>query len=78
LLENREALVLPRQAVFDDHGQSIAYRWQNAGFEKVKLVLGPSSLGRVVIEEGLGEGDTIALMDPAGPSETKPKKEPAP
>jgi len=78
LLENREALVLPRQAVFDDHGQSIAYRWQNTQFEKVKLVLGPSSLGRVVIEEGLNEGDTIALVDPAGPPETKASKEPAP
>jgi multidrug efflux pump subunit AcrA (membrane-fusion protein) len=69
LLESREALVLPRQAVFDDHGQPFVYRWQGAAFEAVKVTLGPSSLGRVVIEEGLNEGDQIALVDPSRPAE---------
>src|SRR6185295_14450923 len=64
LLESREALVLPRQAVFDDHGQPTVYRWHGGDFEPVKVKLGPSSLGRVVIEEGLSEADEIALVDP--------------
>jgi HlyD family secretion protein len=69
LLESREALVLPRQAVFDDRGQPLVYRWRGAEFEPVKVTLGPSSLGRVVIEEGLNEGDEIALVDPSRPAE---------
>jgi len=69
LLESREALVLPRQAVFEDHGQPLVYRWQGAEFEAVPVKLGPSSLGRVVIDEGLNEGDEIALVDPARPAE---------
>jgi HlyD family secretion protein len=64
LLESREALVLPRQAVFDQQGQPLVYRWQGAEFEPIKVKLGPSSLGRVVIDEGLNEGDEIALVDP--------------
>jgi HlyD family secretion protein len=64
LLENREALVLPRQAVFDDHGQPTVYRWRAGAFAPLEVKLGPSSLGRVVIDEGLNEGDEIALVDP--------------
>jgi multidrug resistance efflux pump len=64
-LESREALVLPRQAVLEDHGQPTVYRWHAGQFEPVQVKLGPASLGRVVIEEGLSDGDEIALVDPA-------------
>ncbi len=64
-LEDRSALVLPRQAVFDHRGHPAVYRWQGTGFEPVQVELGPSSLGRVVIEKGLVEGDRVALADPA-------------
>jgi HlyD family secretion protein len=74
LLESREALVLPRQAVFDDHGQPIVYRWHGAAFEPVRVKLGPSSLGRVVIDAGLSEGDQIALVDPSRPAQPAPAK----
>jgi hypothetical protein len=68
-LEDRQALVLPRQAVFEERGQQIVYRWQGGSFAAVNVVLGPSSLGRVVIEQGLAEGDRVALVDPARPAE---------
>jgi hypothetical protein len=68
-LESREALVLPRQAVMEDHGQPTVYRWHAGQFEPVQVKLGPASLGRVVIEEGLSDGDEIALVDPARPPE---------
>lgn len=72
-LEDRPALVLPRQAVFEEHGHPIVYRWQaseqGGGFSPVPVELGPSSLGRVVIEKGLAEGERIALVDPTRPAE---------
>lgn len=68
-LEDRQALVLPRQAVFEERGQPIVYRWQGGAFAPVTVALGPSSLGRVVIEQGLVEGDRVALVDPARPAE---------
>jgi multidrug resistance efflux pump len=68
-LESREALVLPRQAVMEDHGQPTVYRWHAGQFEPVQVKLGPASLGRVVIEEGLSDGDEVALVDPSRPPE---------
>jgi len=70
VLDSREALVLPRQAVFDDHGQATVYCWRASEFQPVKVKLGPSSLGRVVIDEGLNDGDEIALVDPAHSSDS--------
>jgi multidrug efflux pump subunit AcrA (membrane-fusion protein) len=69
-LEDRAALVLPRQAVFEERGHPVVHRWQNGAFAPVQVELGPSSLGRVVIEKGLAEGDRIALVDPARSTQT--------
>jgi len=85
-LESREALVLPRQAVMEDHGQPTVYRWHAAStlphaagqFEPVRVKLGPASLGRVVIEEGLSDGDEVALVDPTRPAEKPASKEAKP
>jgi multidrug efflux pump subunit AcrA (membrane-fusion protein) len=85
-LESREALVLPRQAVMEDHGQPTVYRWRAGQFQPVQVKLGPASLGRVVIEEGLSDGDEIALVDPSRPersagtsrAQTAASKEPTP
>jgi hypothetical protein len=33
--------------------------------EEIEVTLGPSSLGRVILEGGVADGDTIALRDPA-------------
>lgn len=79
-LESREALVLPRQAVIEDHGQPTVYRWHGGQFEPVQVKLGPASLGRVVVEEGLNDGDEVALVDPSRPAERAagPARNPGP
>jgi len=64
IIELDDAIVVPRQAVFDDDGQHVVHRKSATGFEKVPVELGPSSAGRVVITEGLSAGDEIALRDP--------------
>ena len=65
LLEERPgAVVVPLQAVFDKEGKRVVYRRGSSRFDPVKVVLGPSSFGRVVVETGLEEGDVIALRDP--------------
>jgi multidrug efflux pump subunit AcrA (membrane-fusion protein) len=62
-----DALVVPRQAVFEVEGESVVYRRRDGGYEAVPVTLGPSGPGRVVVESGLEEGDVIALADPAAP-----------
>jgi len=64
ILEQGDAIVVPRQAVFDDDGKLFVYRKEGSGFEEVEVELGSSSAGRVVIKAGLEEGDRIALRDP--------------
>lgn len=64
LLEEEAAIVVPRQAVFEDDGELFVWREQGEGFERVAVTLGSSSAGRVVITEGLALGDRIALRDP--------------
>jgi HlyD family secretion protein len=63
-IEQQDALVLPRQAVFEEDGHYYVYRSTGSGFERVDVELGPSSAGRVVIETGVEVGDEIALRDP--------------
>ncbi len=65
-LETREdALVVPRQAVFERQGISVVYRRTGAHqFEKVPVTLGPGTVGRLVVETGLSAGDHVALRDP--------------
>jgi membrane fusion protein (multidrug efflux system) len=63
-VEQPDAIVVPRQAVFEVHGKSNVYRLDDGGFEPVEVQLGASSPGRVVIEKGLSPGDRIALRDP--------------
>ncbi len=62
--EIEDALVVPRQAVFDEDGRGFVYRFQEGRFEKTAVEIGPPSLGRIVIESGLSEGDVVAARDP--------------
>jgi multidrug efflux pump subunit AcrA (membrane-fusion protein) len=62
--DRQDALVVPRQAVFEHEGTSIVYRRGAHGFTPVTVELGPASSGRVVVTRGLAEGDVIALRDP--------------
>lgn len=67
VLEQGDAIVVPRQAVFERDGRMFVHRRDGARFEEVEVKLGSSSAGRVVVTEGLSEGDRIALRDPDGP-----------
>lgn len=64
VLDQTEALVVPRQAVFTGDDGSFVYRRGPEGFERVPVTLGSATAGRVVIAEGLAEGDEIALAEP--------------
>lgn len=60
------ALVVPRQAVFEEDGASRVWRRGGGGFESVVIELGATGLGQVVVASGLSEGDEVALQPPAG------------
>ncbi|HEV7785029.1 MAG TPA: efflux RND transporter periplasmic adaptor subunit [Thermoanaerobaculia bacterium] len=80
LLEQRKgALLAPRQALFDREGRTVVYRRDlkaqgGNGFVPVEVKLGPSSLGRVVVESGLHAGDVLAMRDPTRPAGAPPEK----
>lgn len=65
----KDALVVPRHAVFERNGKAVAFRRSKGTFSPVPVTLGAAALGRVAIASGLAEGDVIALVDPeAGPA----------
>ena len=74
--ELEHALLVPRQAVFDREGSSVVYRKNGEGFEPVKVKLGPSTMGRVVVESGIKPGDLLALRDPTRPAGAPPERKP--
>jgi HlyD family secretion protein len=79
-LEQRKgALLVPRQALFDREGRTVVYRRDprsrgGNGFVPVEVKLGPSSLGRVVVDSGLHAGDVLAMRDPTRPAGAPPEK----
>lgn len=64
IVELPDAVVVPRQAVFERDGKKFVYRKTLAGFEEAEVELGPSSAGRVVVTSGIEPGDRVALRDP--------------
>jgi HlyD family secretion protein len=82
--DRRDAIAVPRQAVFEREGKMVVYRRKADGFEPVEVALGPSGAGRVVVEKGIAPGDVLALADPARRREgldggkEKDKAEPGP
>jgi multidrug efflux pump subunit AcrA (membrane-fusion protein) len=77
LLEERKgALLAPRQAVFDREGRSVVFKKGPRGFAPVEVKLGPSTMGRVVVESGVAAGDVLALRDPTRPA-GEPEVQPA-
>jgi hypothetical protein len=63
-----EAVVVPRQAVFERDGKRIVYRANGGDFEPVEVEIGVSSAGRIQIVAGIEAGDRIALRDPTRPA----------
>ena len=59
-----EVLLLPLAAVFDRGGKPVVYRRNGRGFDPQPVVLGTESATYVVVENGLSEGDEVALADP--------------
>jgi multidrug efflux pump subunit AcrA (membrane-fusion protein) len=64
VLDQEDALVVPRQAVIDHEGKNVVFRKTPTGFESVPVELGAATAGRIVIKSGLIDGDVIALRDP--------------
>ena len=60
----KDAVSVPRGAVFEKDGKRVVYKLDGSLFAPVEVTLGHSSLARVVIEKGLAAGDRIALRDP--------------
>ncbi len=66
----KNALVLPRQAIFEKDGKRIVYVREGRAFKATVVETGTSSAGRVIVTKGLKAGNVIALSDPdAQPSE---------
>jgi RND family efflux transporter MFP subunit len=66
LAELGGALVVPRQAVAQEDGRSRVFVRRRGGFEPREVSIGASSMGLMVVTEGLEEGDVIALRPPEG------------
>jgi RND family efflux transporter MFP subunit len=68
VLDQQDALIVPREAVIERDGKSVVYRRSGAAaaseFEPVAVELGAATAGRVAIAKGLADGDVIALRDP--------------
>ncbi len=67
-LDERQALAVPREAIFEKDGRKVVYVSSGTGFEEHTVTLDVSSPGLVVIQSGLREGDRIALRDPTHPA----------
>ncbi len=70
----KDALLVPRHAIFERAGKTVVYRRAHGEFTPVPVTLGTAALGRVAIATGLSEGDVIALVDP----EARPATTPSP
>ncbi len=68
-LELDDVIAIPRQAVFEDDGDSVAWVEREDGFEQVTIELGEGTPGRVIVLSGLELGDVIALRDPGSRAE---------
>lgn len=71
-LDRRDAIVVPRQAVFEKDGKTLVYRRGAHGYTAVAVELGAASPGRVAIASGLADGDVIATRDPTQSPEPPP------
>lgn len=59
-----QVLSIPVAAVFDREGKSVVFRRSGGGFAQQLVTLGAENDTYVLVENGLSEGDEIALADP--------------
>lgn len=64
ILDQEDALVVPREAITNKDGKNLVWKKTEHGFDTVPVELGAGTSGRVVVKSGLAEGDVIALRDP--------------
>ncbi|MCU0291398.1 MAG: HlyD family efflux transporter periplasmic adaptor subunit [Thermoanaerobaculaceae bacterium] len=63
--DRAEALVVPRQAVFEREGRRVVFRTRRwGGFEPAEVEMEAVAPERVIITRGLVAGDVIAAVDP--------------
>jgi len=68
VLEDRpDSLTAPRQSVFEKDGKKVVYRAVGGRLEPVEVKVASYGIGSVLFEDGVREGDRIALRDPAAP-----------
>ena len=60
----KDVIAVPRQTVFANAGEQVVYVRRNGRFVPQRVTLGTSTAGRIVIMNGLKDGDEIALRDP--------------
>ncbi len=70
VLDQEDAMVVPRQAVIDHEGKNVVYKKTDKGWTPVPVELGAATSGRIVIKTGLTAGDVIALRDPTHAADT--------
>jgi HlyD family secretion protein len=64
--EITDALYVPVQSVFLDKGKTVAFVTRVTGWEKLPVTVGKHSAKWVQVLEGLKEGETVLLAQPAG------------
>ena len=57
-------LYIPLDAVFEKGGRTLVYRMEGGTPMEQEVTLGGSNENYVVVEEGLGPNDRVALRDP--------------
>lgn len=61
-----DAITIPAQASFQKSGQSIAYVWNGSKFQERVIQIERRSRDRILVSDGLKQGDLVALKDPTG------------
>ena len=64
LNSEKETMILPRAAVFEENGGSFVFVQGSQGWVKKQVESGLSSFTEVAIRSGLQKGDVVALQRP--------------
>lgn len=64
LAAQNDVIAVPRQTVFASGGEQVVYVKRNGRFVQQRVALGASTAGRVVVMNGLKDGDELAMRDP--------------